>query len=141
MKTKERTAVNALAWDKLVLLKELSDPENLKGLDIKWVLQKINDPYTVYYSDVPKVALMEYLVTKHCILRTPFKVVLKVKTKTGKGYMYSRDVTDMNFESEDLEDLIIELVNPMAASLIAQARRQVNLEEVASVSAYVVEDV
>jgi hypothetical protein len=141
MKTKERTAVNALAWDKLVLLKELSDPENLKGLNIKWVLQKINDPYTVYYSDVPKVALMEYLVTKHCIIRTPFKVVLKVKTKTGKGYMYSRDVTDMNFESEDLEDLIIELVNPMAASLIAQARRQVNLEEVASVSAYVVEDV
>ena len=141
MKTKERTAVNALAWDKLVLLKELSDPENLKGLNIKWVLQKINDPYTVYYSDVPKVALMEYLTTKHCILRTPFKVVLKVKTKNGKGYMYSRDVVDMNFESEDLEDLIIELVNPVSCSLIAQARRQVNLEEVASVSAYVVEDV
>lgn len=140
MKTKERTAVNALAWDKLVLLKELSDPENLQGLDLKWVLQKMNDPYTVYYSDVPKVALMEYLVAKNCVIRTPFKIVLKVRTKSGKGYMYSRAVIEPNFGSEDLVDLIKELVNPMASAMIAQARRDVKIEEVASVSSYV-EDV
>ena len=139
MKTKERTAVNALSWDKLVLLKELSDPENLRGLDLKWVMQKINDPYTMYYSDAPKVALVEYLVAKHCILRTPFKCVLKVKTKGGKCYTYSRDVVDMNFETEELEDLIIGLVNPMTSSLIGAARRDVKFEEVASASAYVVE--
>ena len=140
MKTKERTAVNALSWDKLVLLKELSDPENLRGLNLKWVMQKINDPYTVYYSDAPKVAIMEYLVAKHCILKTPFKAVLKVKTKDGKAYMYTREVTEMNFGSEELEDLIIGLVNPMASSLIGAARRDVKFENVAQVSAYVEDD-
>lgn len=115
MKTKEHTAVNALAWDKLVLLKELSDPDNLQDIDLKWVLQKLNDPYTVYYSDAPKIALMEYIVAKHCIIRTAFKVVIKVRTKSGKGYMYSRALIKPNFESEDLVELIKELVNPMAA--------------------------
>lgn len=140
MKTKERTAANALAWDKLVLLKELSDPDNLQDLDLKWVLQKMNDPFTVYYSDAPKIALMEYIVAKNCVIRTPFKVVIKVRTKSGKGYMYSRAVIEPNVESDDLVDLIKWLVNPMASSMIAEARRDVKLEDVASVSAYV-EDV
>ena len=137
MKTKEHTAVNALAWDKLVLLKELSDPENLKGLDIKWVLRKMNDPFTVYYSDAPSLALMEYIVAKNCVIRTPFKIVLKVRTKSGKGYMYSRALIEPNFETDDLVELIKELVNPMAAAMIAQARQDVKLEEVASVSSYI----
>lgn len=140
MKTKERTAVNALAWDKLVLLKELSDPENLQGLDLKWVMQKMNDPYTVYYSDAPKIALMEYIVAKNCVICTPFKVIIKVRTKSGKCYMYSRATIEPNFESGDLVDLIQWMVNPMASSLIAEARRKVKFEEVASVSSYV-EDV
>jgi hypothetical protein len=137
MKTKERTAVNALAWDKLVLLKELSDPENLKGLDIKWVLRKMNDPFTVYYSDAPSLALMEYIVEKNCVIRTPFKIVLKVRTKSGKGYMYSRALIEPNFETDDLVDLIKQLVSPMTSRMIAEARRDVKLEDVASVSAYV----
>lgn len=140
MKTKERTAANALSWDKLVLLKELSDPENLQGLDLKWVFNKMNDPYTVYYSDAPKVALMEYLVAKNCVIHTPFKAVIKVKTKQGKCYMYSRAVIEANFGTEDLVELIKDLVNPMSSSLIAQARREVRLDDVASVSSYV-EDV
>lgn len=140
MKTKERTAANALAWDKLVLLKELSDPDNLQDLDLKWVLQKMNDPYTVYYSDAPKVALMEYIVAKNCVIRTPFKIVLKVRTKSGKGYMYSRAVIEPNPESDDLVYLIKWMVNPMAAAMIAEARKHIRLEDVASVSAYV-EDV
>jgi len=137
MKTKERTAANALAWDKLVLLKELLDPDNLQDLDLKWVLQKMNDPYTVYYSDAPKVALMEYIVAKNCVIRTPFKIVLKVRTKSGKGYMYSRALIEPNFETDDLVDLIKQLVSPMTAAMIAEARKHINLEDVASVSSYV----
>ena len=137
MKTKEHTAANALAWDKLVLLKELSDPDNLQDLDLKWVLQKLNDPFTVYYSDAPSLALMEYIVAKNCVIRTPFKIVLKVRTKSGKGYMYSHAVIEPNFESDDLVDLIKWMVNPMSARMIAQARQDVKLEEVASVSSYI----
>lgn len=140
MKTKERTVANALAWDKLCLLKELSDPENLQGVDLKWVMQKINDPYTVYYSDAPRIAIMEYLVAKNCVIRTPFKVVLKVKAKDGRAYMYSLAVNELVSVSENLEDLITGLVNPKTSSLVLCARRDVNAVEVASVSAYVVED-
>lgn len=140
MKTKERTVANAIAWDKLFLLKELSDPENLQGIDLNWVMQKINDPYTVYYSDAPRVAIMEYLVAKNCVIRTPFKVILKVKAKDGRAYMYSLAVNELGSVSENLEDLITGLVNPKTSSLISCARRDVKAVEIASVSAYVVED-
>lgn len=136
----EVTIDNALWWDKRMLLKEMEKSEWRGSMCTKAVLEAMNSPYTKYCEDAPSLAMTSYLQKKQCEIDGPFKVVMKVRTKEGKGRMYTVSIGEKNFATKDMLDLIRELVHPQALKLIKQAAKELKFEEVASVTAYV-EDV
>lgn len=139
MKT-EVTIDKALWWDKQMLLKEMEKSEWRGSMCSKAVLDAMNSVYTVYCEDAPALALTEYVHKKHCDINGPFKVVMKVRTKEGKGFMYSVQITEINFATKDMLDLVRELVHPTALKLVRQAAKELKFEDVALVTAYVEDD-
>lgn len=137
MKSAEVTIDNALWWDKLMLLKEMEKSEWRGSMCSKEVLNAMNSAYTMYCEDAPSMAIMKYLHDKQCDIEGPFKVVMKVRTTEGKGRMYSITITEINFATKDMVDLIRDLVHPTAIKLVRKASQELKFEEVASVTAYV----
>lgn len=140
MKSHEVTVDNALWWEKRMLLKEMEKSEWRGSMCSKAVLKAMNSPFTTYCEDAPSLAMIAYLREKQCEIDGTFKVVMKVRTKEGKGRMYSVTINEMNFATEDLLDLIREIVEPTAVKLVRGAAKEMKFEEVASVTAYVEDD-
>lgn len=140
MKSAELTIDNALWWDKQMLLKEMEKSEWRGSMCSKAVLKAMNSAYTTYCEDAPAMAMTDYLNKKQCDIDGPFKVVMKVRTTEGKGHMYSATITEMNFATKDMVDLLRELVRPTTLKLVRQAAKELKFEEVASVTAYVEDD-
>ena len=137
MKSAEVTIDNALWWDKQMLLKEMEKSEWRGSMCSKAVLNAMNSAYTMYCEDAPSLAMTDYLRKRQCDIEGPFKVVMKVRTTEGKGRMYSVTITEINFATKDMVDLLQELVYPTAMKLVRQAANELKFEEVASVTAYV----
>ena len=140
MKSEEVTVDNALWWDKQMLLKEMEKSEWRGSMCSKAVLNAMNSAYTTYCEDAPAIAMTDYLRKKQCDIDGPFKVLMKVRTTEGKGHMYSVTITEMNFATKDMVDLLRELVRPTTLKLVRQAAKELKFEEVASVTAYVEDD-
>lgn len=140
MKTEEITIGNALWWDKRMLISEITKPDLQRGpLCAACVLKALEDPTTNYYSDAPLLAITEYLHDKQCDIDGPFKVVMKVRTIEGKGFMYNVLISEINFATKDMVDLQCHLARPTALKLIRQAAQELKFEEIEYVSAYVEE--
>lgn len=140
MKSAEITIDNALWWDKQMLLKEMEKSEWRGSMCSKAILNAMNSAYTMYCEDAPSLAMTDYLRKRQCDIEGPFKVVMKVRTTEGKGRMYSVTITEMNFATKDIVELLQHLVRPTAMKLIIQAAKELKFEEVASVTAYVEDD-
>lgn len=140
MKSAEITIDNALWWDKQMLLKEMEKSEWRGSMCSRAVLNAMNSAYTMYCEDAPSMAMIDYLKKKQCDINGPFKVVMKVRTTEGKGRMYSVTITEINFATKDMLDLLQELVKPTAMKLVRQADKELKFGEVASVTAYVEDD-
>lgn len=104
------------------------------------VLQAMNSAYTMYCEDAPAMAMTKYLHDKQCDIEGPFKVVMKVRTTEGKGRMYCVTITEINFATKDMLDLLQELVRPTALKLVRQAAQELKFGEVEYVTAYVEDD-
>ena len=141
MKTEEFKIERALWWNKGMLLKEMEKSKWRGSMCSRAVLQAMNSLETMYCEDAPALAMTDYLHKKQCDIEGPFKVVMKVRTTEGKGRMYSVTITEINFATKDMVDLLQHLVHPTVLKLIIQAAKELKFEEVASVTAYVVEDV
>lgn len=133
----EVTVYNALWWDKQMLLKEMEKSEWRGSMCSKAVLNAMNNVETTYCKDAPSLAMTEYLHKKNCDIDGPFKVVMKVMTKDGKGFMYSVSISEINSSSKDIVDMVRELVQPTALKLVRQAANELKFEDVKSVTAYV----
>lgn len=133
----EVTVDNALWWDKGMLLKEMEKSKWRGSMCSKAVLNAMHSVYTTYCEDAPSLAMTEYLNKKNCDIDGPFKVVMKVRSKDGKGFMYSVSINESNSETKDIVELIRELVQPTALTLVTQAANELNFEDVKSVTAYV----
>ena len=123
-----------------MLLKEMERSEWRGSMCSKAVLTAMNSAYTMYCEDAPSMAMIDYLRRKQCDINGPFKVMMKVRTTEGKGLMYSVLISEINFATKDMVDLIREIVHPTALKMVKQAAKELKFEEVASVTAYV-EDV
>lgn len=140
MKSEEITIDSALWWDKQMLLKEMEKSEWRGSMCSKAVLKAMNSAYTMYCEDAPAMAMTDYLRKRQCDIEGPFKVVMKVRTTEGKGRMYSVTISEINFATKDMVDLLQHLVHPTAMKLVLQAAKELKFEEVASVTAYVEDD-
>lgn len=140
MKSSEVTIDNALWWDKQMLLKEMEKSEWRGSMCSRAVLNAMNSAYTTYCEDAPAMAMTDYLCKKQCDIDGPFKAVMKVRTKEGKGFMYSVTITEINFATKDMVDLLQELVRPTALRMVRQAAKELKFEDIAYVTAYVVDD-
>lgn len=140
MKSAEITIDNALWWDKSMLLKEMEKSEWRGSMCSRAVLNAMNSAYTMYCEDAPSMAMTKYLHDKQCDIDGPFKVVMKVRTTEGKGRMYSVTITEMNFATKDMVELLQHLVHPTVLKLVKQAAQELRFDEVASVTAYVEDD-
>ena len=123
-----------------MLLKEMEKSEWRGSMCSKAVLDAMNSPYTMYCEDAPAMAMTDYLNKKQCDISGPFKVVMKVRTTEGKGFMYNVLISEINFATKDMVDLLRELVHPTALKLVMRAAKDLKFKDVASVTGYV-EDV
>lgn len=123
-----------------MLLKEMENSKWRGSMCSKAVLNAMNSAYTMYCKDAPSMAMTDYLRKRQCDIDGPFKVVMKVRTTEGKGFMYNVLVSEINFATKDMVDLLQEIVHPTALKLVRRAAQELKFEEVASVTAYV-EDV
>lgn len=123
-----------------MLLKEMEKSEWRGSMCSRAVLNAMNSAYTMYCEDAPAMAMTKYLQDKQCDIECPFKVVMKVRTTEGKGRMYSITITEINFATKDMVDLLDDLVRPTALKLVIQAAKELKFEEVASVTSYVEDD-
>ena len=120
-----------------MLLKEMENSKWRGSMCSKAVLDAMNSAYTMYCDDAPAMAMIGYLHKKQCNIDGPFKVMMKVRTTEGKGFMYSVLISEINFATKDMVDLLRELVHPTALKMVKQAAKELKFEDVASVTAYV----